>query len=179
MDSKELLHLHDEITARCKGIMERKNSDYTGGKTATDALSNFKGSKTLGIHPVMGLLLRVQDKMKRIESFVADGELRVQGEPVQDACDDCVNYFILAAALLKEEAAKLGTTEKDEDLTSLPADYVQVTDSAPLYHRPSESTDDILVRTRAKDWVSFTTDCPTYADFAVRKGSAWATVNEA
>jgi hypothetical protein len=84
--------------------MERKNSDYTGGKTATDALANFKASAALGLHPVMGLLLRLQDKLMRIRSFVSDGELRVDGETVEDAFDDGINYLVLGKALLREQA---------------------------------------------------------------------------
>jgi hypothetical protein len=104
MNITDLLQLHDDTTARCKDIMLRKNSDYTGGKTATDALANFKTATALGLHPVTGLLLRMQDKLMRVRSFVADGELRVTGETVEDACDDLVNYAILCKALLREES---------------------------------------------------------------------------
>lgn len=186
MDAKELLQLHDEITKRCKSIMERKNSDYTGGSKATDALSNFKGSRTLGIHPVMGLLLRVQDKMKRIESFVADGELRVTGEPVQDACDDCVNYFILAAALLKEEAEKLSTeessvpTDPENDWSVLPDGFIQICRDSPLHHRPQTVTNDVMYRDCLGNWVFFEPNqAPIHCDYAVRMGSQWDKLNTA
>jgi len=100
----QLLDLHKETTDACREIMERKNSDYCGGKTSTDALANFKTATMLGLHPVTGLLLRMQDKLMRIKSFVNDGELRVTGETVEDACNDLVNYSILCKALLREEA---------------------------------------------------------------------------
>ena len=48
-------------------------------------------------------MLRVMDKIKRIHSFVNDKELQVPDESVDDACDDIVNYAILAKAMLKEE----------------------------------------------------------------------------
>ena len=83
--------------------MEKKNSDYTGGKGATDPFANFRCSTVLGIHPVHGIMLRVMDKIKRIHSFVNDKELQVPDESVDDACDDIVNYAILAKAMLKEE----------------------------------------------------------------------------
>jgi hypothetical protein len=47
--------------------------------------------------------LRMQDKLMRIKSFVNDGQLQVAGESVDDACEDLVNYSILAKALLSEE----------------------------------------------------------------------------
>jgi hypothetical protein len=103
MHRDDLLKLHDKTCAKARGIMEAKNNDYTGGKQATDALANFKSASALGLHPVTGLLLRAQDKLMRIRSFVADGSLRVTGETVTDACDDLLNYAILCKALLLEE----------------------------------------------------------------------------
>ena len=103
MTTEELLNLHDETCKTCREIMQKKNSDYTGGKGATDPFANFNASKMLDIHPVQGLLLRVIDKIKRIYSFTNDSELSVPNETVEDACDDIVNYAILAKAMLIEE----------------------------------------------------------------------------
>jgi hypothetical protein len=105
MNRTELLALHRETCSKAQAIMEAKSNDYNGGEHATDALANFKCATALGLHPVTGLLLRVQDKLMRIRSFVADGALRVTGETVEDACDDLLNYAILCKALLREEAA--------------------------------------------------------------------------
>ena len=79
-----------------------------GGEETVDALANFKSARSLGLHPVTGLLLRMQDKLMRIKSFVNDGELKVAGESVDDACEDLVNYSILAKALLTEEREENG-----------------------------------------------------------------------
>lgn len=103
MTPSELLKLHEETCELTREIMRRKNNDYTGGENAIDALANFKSATALGLHPVTGLLLRVQDKLMRIRSFVADGHLRVSGETVEDACDDILNYAVLCKALLREE----------------------------------------------------------------------------
>ena len=111
MNVTELLELHTETTDICREIMERKNSDYCGGKSSTDALANFKTATALGLHPVTGLLLRMQDKLMRIKSFVNDGELRVTGETVEDACNDLVNYSILCKALLREESGETNSME--------------------------------------------------------------------
>ena len=104
MNTEQLLLIHEETCKAAHEIMRQKNSDYTGGSEATYALENFKASRSLGLHPATGLLLRVQDKLMRIRSFVADGKLRVVNESVEDACDDIVNYAILCKALLREEA---------------------------------------------------------------------------
>jgi hypothetical protein len=103
--------------------MESKNNDYTGGERATDALANFKSASALGLHPVTGLLLRTQDKLMRIRSFVADGSLRVTGETVTDACDDLLNYAILCKALLLEEAQQLARVDPLPWLSAAPHDH--------------------------------------------------------
>ena len=107
MNTKELLQLHDDTCKACRVIMQQKNSDYTGGKGATDPFANFNASKILDIHPVQGLLRRVIDKIQRIRSFTNDKELLVPNETVADACDDIVNYAILAKAMLMEERSQI------------------------------------------------------------------------
>ena len=114
MDIQELLKIHDETCNKCKGIMQRKNSDYTGGKKATDVFANFNSSIILNINPVQGLLLRVIDKIKRIYSFTNDKQLQVSDESVDDACEDIVNYAILAKAMLIEERKRIKQNQEKQ-----------------------------------------------------------------
>ena len=107
MNINELLEIHEDTCSKCKSIMVKKNNDYTGGKKATDIFANFNSSKILDIHPVQGLLLRVIDKVQRIRSFTNDKELSVPNETVEDACDDIVNYAILAKAMLLDERSQI------------------------------------------------------------------------
>mgnify|MGYP003131922230 CR=1 FL=1 len=116
MNTKELLKLHDDTCKACRVIMQKKNSDYTGGKSATDPFANFNASTILDIHPVQGLLLRVIDKIKRIYSFTNDSELSVPNETVEDACDDIVNYAILAKAMLLEERGSTKRLTEEQEL---------------------------------------------------------------
>lgn len=101
MTKTELLALHDETCTKCSQIMRKKNADYSGGDN--DPFSNFRIASIFGLHPVTGILLRVTDKLQRIRSFVAKGKLEVDGESVDDACDDIVNYAILIKGMLREE----------------------------------------------------------------------------
>lgn len=116
MKNEQLFALHDATTKKCKAIMEAKNNDYSGGEKAEDALANFKQSRSLGLHPVMGLLLRMQDKMMRVRSFVSDGKLKVSGESVEDAFDDMINYAILGKALLIEEREEIKRLAQQPEL---------------------------------------------------------------
>ena len=120
MTSKELLALHDSTYIECKQIMQTKNSDYTGGKNATDPFANFKSSTVLGVHPVLGLLMRVLDKIQRIRSFVNDSELQVPNESVEDAFNDIINYMILGKGLLMEERANVADEQGVQFLEPIP-----------------------------------------------------------
>ena len=106
MNIEQLEKLHKETSQKCLEIMLKKNSDYTGGEKSEDIFANFRTSEVLGVNPVIGIMLRVMDKIQRIRSFTEDGQLKVQEESVDDACEDVVNYMILAKAMLKEQRQK-------------------------------------------------------------------------
>ncbi len=123
MTIEDLLELHEETCDKCRDIMAKKNNDYTGGKTAKDIFANFKASQILNIHPVKGILMRMVDKIQRIQSFTNDRKLEVPNESVYDACEDIINYAILAKAMLTEERdfrSKLYDKIKKEYKNSLP-----------------------------------------------------------
>jgi hypothetical protein len=97
MTRQELIDLHKDTCKQCRKLMKRKNQDYAGD---ADALANFRSSITVGVPPAKGILMRMIDKMKRVQSFVERGDLKVEGEPVEDACDDLLNYALLLKATL-------------------------------------------------------------------------------
>ena len=103
MDISELKKLHEDTSKKCLDIMVKKNSDYTGGKKSQDIFANFRSSQVLGIDPVLGIMMRVMDKIQRIRSFTEDGELKVSDESVYDACEDVINYMMLAKAMFVEK----------------------------------------------------------------------------
>mgnify|MGYP006219463625 CR=1 FL=1 len=82
-----------------KRINREKRHDYANKK---DVFANFRESEILNVHPVTGILMRVIDKIQRIKTFTNDGELSVPDETVDDACEDIVNYAILAKAMLRQ-----------------------------------------------------------------------------
>lgn len=102
-DLDMLLGLHEEICQNSRDIMEAKNHDYTNGSDSVFA--NFEGSRFLGVHPVLGILMRTMDKFKRIETFVTQGKLAVKGESVADAVSDSINYLVLIHAFIRQEVA--------------------------------------------------------------------------
>jgi len=103
MTKKELFQLHEETFTKCLDIMKAKNADYTGG--ADDPFANFRVAQvSLGVPPMLGILMRVQDKMQRLRSFCAKGELEVINESAEDACDDIINYMVLIKGMIRSTA---------------------------------------------------------------------------
>lgn len=103
MSAKELMRLHETLCAEARSIMAAKNHDYTSG--SGDPYHNFRGSSALGVDPIVGVMLRMQDKMQRIKTFAEKGQLMVKGEGVDDAFRDLINYTVLAYGLSREERA--------------------------------------------------------------------------
>lgn len=100
---KELFALHDQLCSNCKQIMVLKNHDYTAD---TDVFANFKNSEMFGVDNGIGLLLRVNDKMMRLRTYLEKGELAVEGEGFEDAAMDIINYMVLLVGMKREESRK-------------------------------------------------------------------------
>ena len=103
-EREKLFKLAEETFESCLVIMKAKNHDYSH---SSDPYGNFKASKVLGVHPIIGILMRCMDKFKRIETFVKNGELKVKGESVDDAFEDVINYMILAKGMVHEETSTI------------------------------------------------------------------------
>lgn len=101
---KELFELHQDTCAKALSIMKRKNQDYSGGHV--DVFANFRGSVNFGVEPEIGIMIRVQDKFKRLEAFVRNGTLAVKDEGVKDTVRDIINYTVLLEGMLMERAWK-------------------------------------------------------------------------
>ncbi len=101
MTTDDLLAIHQKMCDRGREIMRAKNHDYTGG--TSDSFSNFRASEILGIPAELGILVRVLDKLKRIQTFVNQGTLLVKGESVDDAIVDVINYMILLKGLIESK----------------------------------------------------------------------------
>lgn len=99
----KLLRLHETLTTQARELMTRKNADYGAN---TDPFANFRMSALLHIEPEFGVLLRMQDKMARLVSFLEKGELAVKEESWSDAIIDIINYSVLLCGLLQERITK-------------------------------------------------------------------------
>lgn len=105
MTREEIIRLHEATCNRLREQMKAKNADYSGGDD--DPFANFRASEILGVHPIIGILMRSLDKFMRIKSFVRTGTLAVKNEPVDDAFGDVINYMILGLGMVMEWREKL------------------------------------------------------------------------
>lgn len=83
--------------------MARKNHDYSGASGNTP-FANFQACEDLGLADAKtGILIRVLDKIQRIKTYIQSGTLSVENESAEDACHDCINYFILLGGMIAEK----------------------------------------------------------------------------
>ena len=94
MTIEEVITMLEETTNSLKDTLRKKSSDYTGGEGSKDPFANFKATETLDVDPVIGVMIRIMDKIQRIRSFV------------YDAFDDIIGYTILAKAMTQEKRGK-------------------------------------------------------------------------
>lgn len=107
------LEYHRAATDEMHATTARKNADYTG--TNDDPFSNFRAVEVHGICSTeQGFLVRMNDKMARITSFVQKGVLEVRDESVNDTLLDLANYCILMSAYIKAEKEKKNEHEKTD-----------------------------------------------------------------
>lgn len=90
---KEFERILDEI----KELHLNKNHDYS----ANGYLSDITSSERAGITPWVGVLLRLQQKLGRLESFARQGEFKVADEKLEDTCKDIAVYSIIMLMLYK------------------------------------------------------------------------------
>ncbi|MDD3493412.1 MAG: nucleotide modification associated domain-containing protein [Candidatus Thermoplasmatota archaeon] len=81
----------------------RKNQNYA---EAGDPLSNLKGCARIGLSPLTGVIVRLQDKWSRIEQLVK-GQPDLVGESLEDTLIDSAIYALLAIILLREAQAEI------------------------------------------------------------------------
>jgi len=78
-------------------LHDKKQQDYG---TAQDPLANVRASQDWGIPPWVGSCIRLNDKVKRLQSLAKNGSLA--NESAEDSLKDIAVYALIALILLKE-----------------------------------------------------------------------------
>lgn len=89
-------HYH-KIFDEIKNLHKRKGADYGSD---SDPFFNLRATEGYGISAWVGVALRMQDKMARVQAFVRNK--RLVNESIEDTFLDLANYAMLGLALYRE-----------------------------------------------------------------------------
>ena len=88
----------EKYLQECKELLLRKNHDYTSG----DPFENFRTVSRYGIKPVDGFIVRMNDKVQRLNNLIFERkENLVKNESIEDTIMDLINYTILLYSYCK------------------------------------------------------------------------------
>lgn len=97
-DSNILIKDCESTFRECLNTMRRKNHDYADGSS----FKNFQMSSFVGVTPQRGVLVRMMDKISRINTLL-DKNPEVVDESVMDTLDDLINYSAILKSLIKNK----------------------------------------------------------------------------
>ena len=95
MQGSERFH---NLLAKIGELHDRKQEDYGSD---SDPFANVRASQEFGIKPWIGAILRGNDKMSRIKTFVQKSSLK--NESLEDSLMDLAVYALIALVLLEEQ----------------------------------------------------------------------------
>ena len=94
------VQLGQEILTTMHAVYEAKDADYSSnGKP----MGNFRTSEEFGVPAWKAILIRMNDKKNRVDSFLTRGVLLVDDEKAHDTLVDLANYGLLGLCLFEEE----------------------------------------------------------------------------
>ena len=91
-----------ELLVEAGTMHDRKQLDYG---TSRDPFANVRAADEWGIAPWIGAMVRLTDKVRRLQSLASKGYL--ENESAVDSLMDIAVYAIIARVLLEEESRRL------------------------------------------------------------------------
>ena len=88
-----------DILDNMQTVYEAKDNDYSANGLP---MGNLRKCEEAGIDAWRGCLVRIGDKMSRLENFLKEKEYLVISEKAEDTVIDLANYAILMSCLLEE-----------------------------------------------------------------------------
>lgn len=90
----EFAHRFETLTLSMVELVKAKNSDYAGD---ADAFANLRR------HGLLGVLVRMDDKISRLNNYVSGQRLQVKSESAADTAMDLANYALIFVLMLREQ----------------------------------------------------------------------------
>lgn len=100
MTNDEALELQKAIMDHALSIMVKKRADYSG---YDDPFRNLRMSEFVQVPPWRGTIIRMMDKLSRINSIMENGGVMQVDEKFIDTFADIINYTCIVAGLVWEE----------------------------------------------------------------------------
>lgn len=90
---------HRSMAKNARRLLIKKNRDYGG---TFDPYRNFRAAELLGVAAGTGILIRMLDKIARLQTYIANdcAGLEVDDESAYDTLIDIINYAVLLGGLL-------------------------------------------------------------------------------
>jgi len=88
-----------DILENMQKVYEAKDSDYSATGLP---MGNLRKCEDAGIDAWRGCLIRIGDKMSRLENFLNEKDYKVVSEKAEDTIVDLANYAILMSCLVEE-----------------------------------------------------------------------------
>jgi hypothetical protein len=88
-----------DILDNMQNVYEAKDNDYSATGLP---MGNLRKCEDAGIDAWRGCLVRIGDKMSRLENFLKEKEYLVISEKAEDTVIDLANYSILMSCLIEE-----------------------------------------------------------------------------
>lgn len=88
----------DDILKEMSELHNKKGLDYGA---VNDPYANVRGSTAFGIDAWVGALVRLNDKIVRLQSFIRNGKLA--NESVEDSIQDIAVYAVIMRILYEEQ----------------------------------------------------------------------------
>ena len=105
---QDAVFFEKRITEHADSIVGAKRVDYSG---LIDPYANFRRSELFGVPAWLGVIIRMTDKLSRIQSITnAAGVSQVKSELLVDTIADLINYSRILGGLIFED---LGRTPED------------------------------------------------------------------
>ena len=84
-------------------LHQRKSAGYSGADNP-DPWANFRRAERIGVPASTGALVRLLDKVSRVETLVASPQSEQVGESIEDTLIDLAAYSLIVVCLRREEA---------------------------------------------------------------------------
>lgn len=123
MEERRLLA--EEMFKKCLDLLERKSKDYSGTE---DCNQNLKVCEKMGLAPAeVGILVRICDKISRLNNLIKTGQINVKEETAEDSIFDVINYCIILLHVYREKNPKIAVALPNQISACVPTVWTEET----------------------------------------------------